>query len=237
MRPLLGLHKWQLEEACREASLKWAVDPTNTDTSFLRNHTRALLAQVPAAWHVSQPTSATAQEEIRLTGTEHSDLSTAAAPDGKQHHTTQLTAAAELLQSNVSARGQREAEHLQAQGSDSLRESSGAQPAQPQSQAMPSEASHTSAAGDQEPQPSIAEAIFRVQQRCAAVHDTVSAEAKGLLQASLHHQLVGTGSAGAHLVVQPFARANTAVALHALSAALQACLTSLSSCWHCFTCH
>lgn len=45
IRPLLGLPKSQLEEACREAGLTWSDDPTNKDTAFLRNHLRALIAR------------------------------------------------------------------------------------------------------------------------------------------------------------------------------------------------
>ncbi|KAL3154492.1 hypothetical protein ABBQ32_013954 [Trebouxia sp. C0010 RCD-2024] len=45
VRPFLELPKWQLEAACTEQGLTWANDPTNQDTTYLRNHVRALLSQ------------------------------------------------------------------------------------------------------------------------------------------------------------------------------------------------
>lgn len=45
VRPFLELPKWQLEAACTEQGLTWANDPTNQDTTYLRNHMRALLSQ------------------------------------------------------------------------------------------------------------------------------------------------------------------------------------------------
>lgn len=45
MRPFLELPKWQLEAACTEQGLTWANDPTNLDTTYLRNHLRALLSK------------------------------------------------------------------------------------------------------------------------------------------------------------------------------------------------
>lgn len=45
VRPFLELPKWQLEAACTEQGLTWADDPTNLDTTYLRNHLRALLSK------------------------------------------------------------------------------------------------------------------------------------------------------------------------------------------------
>ena len=57
VRPFLDVHKGILEAACREQRLTWADDPTNLDTSYLRNRMRALLSQhqTPAQSH--QPIS------------------------------------------------------------------------------------------------------------------------------------------------------------------------------------
>ena len=49
IRPLLGVRKAQLEQFCREEGLHWVEDPTNQDTSFLRNLLRQRLAQSSAA--------------------------------------------------------------------------------------------------------------------------------------------------------------------------------------------
>ena len=45
VRPFLELPKWQLEAACTEQGLTWADDPTNRNTTYLRNHLRALLSK------------------------------------------------------------------------------------------------------------------------------------------------------------------------------------------------
>ena len=40
VRPLLGLHREEIEAFCRQAGLKWRVDPTNEDTKYRRNFIR-----------------------------------------------------------------------------------------------------------------------------------------------------------------------------------------------------
>lgn len=45
VRPFLELPKWQLEAACTEQGLTWADDPTNRNTTYLRNHLRVLLSK------------------------------------------------------------------------------------------------------------------------------------------------------------------------------------------------
>ena len=49
VRPLLGVRKAQLEQFCRDEGLHWVEDPTNQDTSFMRNLLRQRLAQSSAA--------------------------------------------------------------------------------------------------------------------------------------------------------------------------------------------
>ena len=51
VRPLLDLHKWQLEQVCRDAGLTWVQDPTNHNLGFTRNLLRKHLqgsASLPA---------------------------------------------------------------------------------------------------------------------------------------------------------------------------------------------
>ena len=81
----------------------------------------------------------------------------------------------------------------------------------------------------------ITPAVLQVQRRCAAAHHALSSAAKDLVQASLHlpdrpqqHQQRRQRDAstqhlvsGWSLAVKPFAEAQPAVALHALSAVMQ----------------
>ncbi|WP_421015528.1 ATP-binding protein, partial [Glutamicibacter creatinolyticus] len=39
-RPLLGLRREQLEQICRQASVNWWQDPSNTDVRYRRNQIR-----------------------------------------------------------------------------------------------------------------------------------------------------------------------------------------------------
>ncbi|KAL0055604.1 hypothetical protein WJX82_002320 [Trebouxia sp. C0006] len=49
VRPFLDVHKGILETACREQGLTWANDPTNLDTSYLRNRMLKPFAEAPPA--------------------------------------------------------------------------------------------------------------------------------------------------------------------------------------------
>lgn len=47
LRPLLGFHKMELEEHCRQHELQYVRDPTNAELSYHRNRIRHVLQQVP----------------------------------------------------------------------------------------------------------------------------------------------------------------------------------------------
>lgn len=49
LRPLLGVHKFELAAVCSELHLDFAVDPTNDDPSYQRNRIRQLLREAAAA--------------------------------------------------------------------------------------------------------------------------------------------------------------------------------------------
>ena len=49
LRPLLGVHKFELASVCSELHLSFAVDPTNDDPSYQRNRIRQLLKETAAA--------------------------------------------------------------------------------------------------------------------------------------------------------------------------------------------
>ena len=48
LRPLLSVHKHELEAFLREQGIRWVRDPTNLDEDYLRNHLRALMQHLPA---------------------------------------------------------------------------------------------------------------------------------------------------------------------------------------------
>lgn len=48
LRPLLNMHKHELEALLREQGVRWVRDPTNIDEDYLRNHLRALMQHLPA---------------------------------------------------------------------------------------------------------------------------------------------------------------------------------------------
>ncbi|DBB04024.1 TPA: hypothetical protein ACH3X1_013083 [Trebouxia sp. C0004] len=207
VRPFLDVHKWILEAACREQGLTWANDPTNLDTSFLRNRMRALLSQhqTPAQSH--PPIS-------------------------------NLTSSSECLSATL------DSVDLHAH---CWQASSDATPKEHQSSSHSTQAVQESAGGLQadatlshsENSANIIQAILHVQQRCAAAHDIVSSQAKALLTDSLklnerNDQKQGMTSIESgqqssrlwSLAVKPFAEAQPAVALLALSAILQVCLSA-----------
>jgi len=195
------VHKGILEAACREQGLTWANDPTNLDTSYLRNRMRALLSQhqTPAQsqQHVSNPSceglSATLGSANSL-----ANCTSDATPKKNQSssHSTQAV--------------QESAGGLQADAT----------------------LSHSQNSAD------IIQAILHVQQRCAAAHDIISSQAKALLTGSLKLNerdkqkqgvtCIESGQQSSRLwslAVKPFAEAQPAVALVALSAVLQVCHT------------
>ncbi len=195
------MHKGILEAACREQGLTWANDPTNLDTSYLRNRMRALLSQhqTPAQsqQHVSNPSceglSATLGSANSL-----ANCTSDATPKKNQSssHSTQAV--------------QESAGGLQADAT----------------------LSHSQNSAD------IIQAILHVQQRCAAAHDIISSQAKALLTGSLKLNerdkqkqgvtCIESGQQSSRLwslAVKPFAEAQPAVALVALSAVLQVCHT------------
>ena len=79
------------------------------------------------------------------------------------------------------------------------------------------------------------DAILQVQRCCATAHQTVASQAKELLQASLQlslqsRQMDEAGQQQKHewsLAVKPYAEAQPAVALHALSAVMQVTIITL----------
>lgn len=186
MRPFLELPKWQLEAACTEQGLTWADDPTNLDTTYLRNHLRALLSK-------SVPQLQAKQRIVER----NSELSS--------HGSHQLP------------------------GFDKNKQ----QPDKPDS--LSSKQIDADLSSDAECLGGIVPAVLQVQRRCAAAHSALSAAAKDLVQASLQlpdrlrqqqksHQresLAQQEVSGWTLAVQPFAEAQSDVALHALTAVMQ----------------
>ena len=76
IRPLLGLHKVDLLRMCTAAGLPWVEDPTNMDTSFLRNRLRAIIQWGAAGtWifakqtHQLRKSSAAADKCVQRKGT------------------------------------------------------------------------------------------------------------------------------------------------------------------------
>ena len=190
MRPFLELPKWQLEAACTEQGLTWADDPTNLDTTYLRNHLRALLSKsVPQLQH---------KQEVRESNSELSS-------------------------------------HFTSHGSHQL-------PGFDENKQQPDKANNSSSkqmdaefSADAECLGGVVPAVLQVQRRCAAAHSALSAAAKELVQASLqlpdrprqlrqshqHESLAQQEVSGWTLAVQPFAEAQSDVALHALTAVMQ----------------
>ena len=190
VRPFLELPKWQLEAACTEQGLTWADDPTNLDTTYLRNHLRALLSK-PVSGHQAK------QEVLES----NSELST----QRSSHNSHQLPG----LDKNTQQPDKANSLSSTQPGADSL--------------------SNAECVGG------IVPAILQVQRRCAAAHSALSAAAKDLVQASLqlpdrprqqqkshqHESLAQQEVSGWTLAVQPFAAAQSDVALHALTAVMQ----------------
>ena len=223
VRPLLDLPKSQLEEACREAGLTWADDPTNRDTAYLRNHIRALLAQTcqQSAASPKPPTALTQQPPVpaSLAQTDATvDIMAAPLPIWQPVYGAQLASD----ECSIARNQLTQANKRQQPTADCCEQPDRAQ----------------GTLQTRTVQPNIMAAVLQVQQRCAAAHELVAAQAKVLLQSSLQQTsvLAQTGNAQRSVVlaqsgnepgplcclaVQPFAQANPAVALHALSAALQ----------------
>ena len=86
LRPLLNMHKHELEALLREQGIRWVRDPTNIDEDYLRNHLRALMQHLPApalpAHVVGQASSAWGPPPVRPHNTVPSAV--AAAPNGAQ---------------------------------------------------------------------------------------------------------------------------------------------------------
>lgn len=224
VRPLLDLPKSQLEEACREAGLTWADDPTNRDTAYLRNHIRALLAQTCQQSAASpKPPSLTQQPPVPV-------------PASLAQTDATVDARAAPLQFWQLVCGAQVASNQSSSARNQLTQANKRQPATADCRELPHRAQGT--LQTQTVQPNLMAAVLQVQQRCAAAHELVAAQAKVLLQSSLQQRPVLAQSGNAQrsvvlaqsgnepgplccLAVQPFAQAKPAVALHALSAALQ----------------
>jgi len=205
VRPFLDVHKGILEAACREQGLTWANDPTNLDTSYLRNRMRALLSQHQTPAQSQQPVSNLASSCECLSATLGSANSFA--------HCWQASSDATPKK-----------HHSSSHGTQAVQELAGGLQAD-------ATLSHSQNSAD------IIHAILHVQQRCAAAHDIISSQAKALLTDSLklnerNEQQQGMTSIVSgqqssrlcSLAVKPFAEAQPAVALLALSAVLQVCL-------------
>ena len=86
LRPLLNMHKHELEALLREQRIRWVRDPTNIDEDYLRNHLRALMRRLPGpalpAEVVGQAGSAWGPPRAHLHNTAPSVA--AAAPNGAQ---------------------------------------------------------------------------------------------------------------------------------------------------------
>lgn len=207
VRPFLDVHKGILETACREQGLTWANDPTNLDTSYLRNRMRTLLSQhqTPALSH--QPISNLNSNSEWLSATVGSANSLA--------HCWQASSEATSKECQSSSHS-----------TQAVQKSAGGLEAD-------ATLSHSKNSAD------IIQAILHVQRRCAAAHDIISSQAKALLTDSFelnerHEQKQGMTSIESgqqlsrlcNLAVKPFAEAQPAVALLALSAVLQVCLST-----------
>lgn len=206
VRPFLDLHKWILEAACREQGLTWANDPTNLDTSYLRNRMRALLSQDHPPAQSQQPVS-------KLTSS--SECLTATLGSANSH------AYCWQASSDTAPKERQSSSHR----TQAVQESAGGLQAD-------ATLSHSQNSAD------IIQAILHVQQRCAAAHDIISSQAKALLTGSLKLNerdkqkqgvtCIESGQQSSRLwslAVKPFAEAQPAVALVALSAVLQVCHT------------
>ena len=202
VRPFLDLPKWHLEAACTEQALSWADDPTNRDTKFLRNHVRALLSQ----------STAPAQPQQALCN------STPNSPP---------TSAASHVQSNAQSI---HLVHVLPPGTTRK-----AQDSEKQLEYSPGTAQVGVSQGPVGERSDIVDAILQVQRCCATAHQTVASQAKELLQASLQlslqsRQMDEAGQQQKHewsLAVKPYAEAQPAVALHALSAVMQVTIITL----------
>lgn len=201
VRPFLDLPKWHLEAACTEQALSWADDPTNRDTKFLRNHVRALLSQSIAP---AQPQQAPYN-------------STPNSPPTSASH----------VQSNAQSI---HPVHVLPPGTTRK-----AQDSEKQLEYSPGTAQVGVSQGPVGERSDIVDAILQVQRCCATAHRTVSSQAKELLQASLQlslqsRQMDEAGQQQKHnwsLAVKPYAEAQPAVALHALSAVMQVTIITL----------
>jgi len=203
VRPFLDVHKGILEAACREQGLTWANDPTNLDTSYLRNRMRALLSQ--------HQTPAQSQQHVSNLASSCEGLSaTLGSANSLANCTSDATPKKNQSSSHSTQAVQESAGGLQADAT----------------------LSHSHSAD-------IILAILHVQRRCAAAHDVISSQAKALLTDSLklnerNEQKQGMTSIESgqqssricSLAVKPFAEAQAAVALLALSAVLQVCLST-----------
>ena len=70
IRPLLQVRKQQLQEYCRQQGLTWVEDPTNQDSSYLRNLIRAQLASYNESriYALHSEAASFGQKEIRQLG-------------------------------------------------------------------------------------------------------------------------------------------------------------------------
>lgn len=230
IRPLLDLPKSHLVEACREAGLTWANDPTNQDTAFLRNHLRALMAQSPpaslSATDASPPSDPLSTQQNR-------PVALHACTDTMLE---QFISPAQVLQPGYPSRS---ASHSSDVAQCAVAE---AQSQEAQSEhSRSSLASAEAASQGKHVQHSVLVAALHVQRRCAAAHEAIAAQARHVLRISLEQ---GCGAfaksckAGENdemldccLAVQPIAQAETAVALHTLSAALQVGAPAATPLW------
>ena len=207
VRPFLDVHKGILEAACREQGLTWANDATNLDTSYLRNRMRALLSQTRTPAQSQQPVSNFASIYKCLSATVGS---------------ASLLAHCWQASSDATPKKHQSSSH----GTQAVQEPAGGLQAD-------ATLSHSQNSAN------IIRAILHVQQRCAAAHDIMSCQAKALLTESFqlnerNEQKQGMTSIESgqqssrlcSLAVKPFAEAQPAVALLALSAVLQVCLSS-----------
>ena len=219
---MLDLPKSQLEEACREAGLTWAQDPTNQDTAFLRNHLRALMAQPSPANLTATDGSATAEPLLSQ------QVRPVASRDCTDPLVEQSAVPAQLLQPSDPSDAASHSSNIP----QCLVAKAQSQEQQP-TDCMGYGKSGEAASQRNDMQHSLFAAVLQVQQRCAAAHEAIAAQAKHVLQVSLdqgRRAVSRPGKAGESdgildccLAVQPFAHAKPAVALHALSAALQVC--------------
>ena len=207
MRPFLDVPKWRLEAACREQGLTWADDPTNQDTTFLRNHMRALLSQTRGKAQSQHPVS-----NLLCTSQSQPPMPRAATAPAHPWHTKSSGTLTQPTQH------QNNTEMLQ----DSI--------AKCQLDVIPKCFSQK---GDI--MQAILHVQQRCAAAHNSLSDQAKALLTESMKASQHKQDHGTLESGQQvraewsLAVGPLAKAPSAVALHALTAILQVCLLITAS--------